>query len=1155
METVEELVTFLERALDGRARDRVLDKGEAWSIMRRNGVPPPRMRFSPTLDADLAEYGFALLDAGLTLHDLNPGHALARRAFATAGRTFESLVRNGAPADPRRGFHRVMAAASYHLGSYAAIAYALFRPVDASEQNLNTAEACLVKLMLRDLGGVQATAREWLREEAHQDRAIATRLRGEDDGSGDGENGVSGRTAEVQVADRDDGRDGEIARVLISCVCRSLASYEFALRTGEARFAEESRAILAHGLGLAAETGTVSLWWVIRVTLALLDDLWSQSLHVVLPRRAPAGAAESYASMRTLFVASLFARDIAEVELWPSQVEAAQRATDPNDDLVVALPTSAGKTRIAELATLTALAMRKRVLVVTPLRALSAQSERSFRARFAPLGAAVSSLYGASGLSAGDEGALRKHDIVVATPEKLDFALRSDPTIIADVGLIVLDEGHLIGPEEREIHYEVLVQRLLRRPDAIGRRIVCLSAILPDGPEMDDLTAWIRSDEAGTPIRSDWRPTRQRFGTLEWRGRSGRLNYDLQVGGPFVPRFVREMPARGREQKPYPRALKDVVLMSAWRFARDGKRTLIFATQANWVETYGKRVVELVGKGYLPSLLAKPEVVKTAVAIGAEWLGAGHPAVQCLRYGVAVHHGKLPKPFLRELERLLASGVIQVTIASPTLAQGLNLNAAVLLIPYLVRKRKPILGAELANVAGRAGRAFVDTEGLILHVIHDKHRFRRNQWRDLVNKMRERSLTSGLITVIQDVFDRLVKRGIHKDGDYEYLANAREAWKEDAVDPDVEPLEDLVAKLDTVVLGLVEALEADADDLPELLEAALSGSLWHRQLARREPLKRQTQKRFLTARARLIWNHTTARQRRGHFAMGVGLESGLDIDQMADQLAGDFDRANLAALQGNEDDLVTALLRLAEPLLAIRPFAPDTLDRDWTVVLRQWIGGTSLSVIGPEQVELIEDVFTYSLVWALEAVRVRREAHGWTPEAGAILGSAAACVDTGLPDYRMALLVRGGLASRKAAQHVVRELDPPFHSSSDMRYWLAGQDVARLSQQEDWPSPSTAPLWRRFREEVLSGKERAWEISSATTDLSEVHDDALHDGALVRLEPDLAGGGTWLTGADFRRAGRVTETLEVSPHSVTYAEVDLAERKARIQRIGPRPAG
>src|SRR5207244_8030941 len=100
--------------------------------------------------------------------------------------------------------------------------------------------------------------------------------------------------------------------------------------------------------------------------------------------------------------------------------------------------------------------------------------------------------------------------IVVATPEKLDFAIRQEPSVIDDVGLIVLDEGHMIGLSEREIRYEMLVQRLLRRPDASERRLVCLSAVFSEGDAFEDFTAWLRSDTPGTAVRSTWRPTRQR---------------------------------------------------------------------------------------------------------------------------------------------------------------------------------------------------------------------------------------------------------------------------------------------------------------------------------------------------------------------------------------------------------------------------------------------------------------------------------------------------------------------------------------------------------------------------------------------------------------------------------------------------------------------
>ena len=116
----------------------------------------------------------------------------------------------------------------------------------------------------------------------------------------------------------------------------------------------------------------------------------------------------------------------------------------------------------------------------------------------------------------------------MATPEKLDFALRNEPSLLDDVGLVVLDEGHMIGLGEREVRYEIQIQKLLRREDADTRRIVCLSAILPDGDKLDDFVGWLTEDHADGLIQKDWRPTGLRFGEIEWRGEYARL--ELAVG-------------------------------------------------------------------------------------------------------------------------------------------------------------------------------------------------------------------------------------------------------------------------------------------------------------------------------------------------------------------------------------------------------------------------------------------------------------------------------------------------------------------------------------------------------------------------------------------------------------------------------------------------
>ena len=1127
METIDELTTFLTTATGDGILGRLLYRGAAWSLMREDGVLPPNAPpLGATIETDLAEHGFALLRGAMALRAQAGASNLTSKAFERAANAFEALVRNGDPESPDRGFRRTIAAAAYHLAGFSAVAYSLFNE-NANDLNAAPGEMAIRHLILRDLGQLRGFVREWLVDEAHGDERIADSLRGE----------------EPDV-------DDALSTILNTTICRALAHFDFALETGEPEPIETARALLATAVSLADNAENVPLWWISNICRHLIDDLWQQSLHQNLPTEPPEGTEEKYPDLRRLFISSLYARKTSEVELWPSQREAALRSTDVTDDLVVALPTSAGKTRVAEIAALMTLSSARRVLIVTPLRALSAQTERSFRKTFAPLGFSVSSLYGASGLSAGDEDALRTREIVIATPEKLDFALRSDLSLIDDVGLIVLDEGHMIGPSEREIRYETLVQRLLRRADAGERRIVCLSAILPSGDELDDLTAWIRSDEPGEPVLSDWRPTRQRFGALTWRGKDALLRLDLDDDGPFLDKFVMQKPARGKEKKPYPRKNSHLALIAAWEFASLGKRVLIFSTQANWVEGYGKQVVDLCKRGYLDSLLEDEASIARALEVGKEWLGENHPAVACLKAGVAIHHGRLPSPFLRELEVLLSEGVLKVIVASPTLAQGLNLNAAVLLVPVLYRASEKIKGEEFANVAGRAGRAFVDVEGLIVHVMFDKIDWRKNEYRKLVASSKARTLKSGLIQIVAEILERLSREGVlDRDDAWEYLANAREAWRspeeeaavaerlaagaeydadgndsdgdgddggdgeEESIDE--EPLSQIVERLDATVFGLIEALDSDHADLPKLLDEALQGSLWARQIAREDGDVAPLHKQVFEARAALIWKTTTAQARRGHFAMGVGLEAGLSIDAMADELAEILDRADEAALRGDIDELVDALGGLGERLLFIRPFIPDkanALPANWKTILRSWVSGEEVSKIGPQNMRAVEDAFTYRLVWALEAVRTRRMSLGWSPET--VAGGAAAAVETGVPRFMMAMLIRAGLPSRRATMAAIEDAKPVFVTPAEMRAWLESDEITAHTNAGDWPTPDTAALWARFRTEALSGGIQKWSVEHYKRLLDTA---AAPPAGLYRIVTDEGDGRTWLATPDYQR--------------------------------------
>lgn len=1151
METPDELTAFLNEATADGILGRLLYRGAAWSLMRESGVLPENAPpLGETIETDLAEHGFALLRAAMALRAKAGASDLTDKAFERAANAFEALVRNGNPESPDRGFRRTIAASAYHLAGYSAAAYSLFK--EASE-DLNPApgETAVRHLILRDLDKLRGFVREWLSQEVHSDEQIAEAL-------GGGESDL----------------DEVVSVILNTTICRALAHFDFALETGESVPFDNARELLTTAVSLADNAGNVPLWWISKLCLNLIDDLWLHSLHQNLPTLPPEGGVEKYPDLRRLFISSLYARKAAEVELWPSQREAARRSTNLADDLVVALPTSAGKTRIAEIAALMTLSSQRRVLIVTPLRALSAQTERSFRKTFAPLGFSVSSLYGASGLSAGDEDALRTREIIIATPEKLDFALRSDPSLIDDVGLIVLDEGHMIGPSEREIRYETLVQRLLRRADKGERRIVCLSAILPSGDELDDLTAWIRSDEPGEPVRSGWRPTRQRFGALSWRGKDALLRLDLDEDGPFLDKFVVEKAALGNEKKPYPRKNSHLALFAAWEFANQGKRTLIFSTQANWVESFGKQVVDLCKRGYLDSLLENEASIARALEVGKEWLGEDHPAVACLKAGVAIHHGRLPSPFLRELEVLLGEGVLKVIVASPTLSQGLNLNAAVLLVPALYRASEKIKGEEFANVAGRAGRAFVDVEGLIVHVMFDKIDWRKQEWRTLVASAKARTLKSGLIQIVAEILDRLSREGVlDRDDAWEYLANAREAWRSFDEEPavaessaadaehegdddeggsneeeetiDEEPLSQLVERLDATVFGLIEALDADRADLPKLLDEALKGSLWARQIARENEDVAPLHKKVFEARADLIWKTTTTQTRRGHFAMGVGLEAGLSIDAMADELAELLDRADNAALSGDVDELADALGGLGERLLFMRPFISNTLPANWKGILRSWVSGEEVANIGDQNMRAVEDAFTYRLVWALEAIRTRRMSLGWSPEI--VVGGAAAAIETGVPRLMMAMLIRAGLPSRRAAIAAIEDTMPVFVTPAEMRAWLESDEITSYTDSGQWPTPDTAALWARFRTEALSGGIQKWSVERYQR-LLDIKDSP--PAGFYRILTDEGDGRTWLATPDYQRVASFKKSAVDPKPSLFSGQLMGDTRLVESLRIG-----
>lgn len=1100
-----DLVAMLETATAPQFRDRLLARGQAQSMIRRDGVlPNDAPQFSVYLDDDLLSYSYALISTSVHLLDAQDAEddgdsgfeasrgrlRLARNGFIQASYALEAATRNAVPAE-ELAFHRLVAGAASHLGGYAARAFSLMQASIRSGR-LTPMEATLADLVLRDLDRIEDRTWRLRYSDDLTDEALFDAFQGAGLDSPDGD--LEAAVDPLEPAPESVTTEvGPIVLLLSEHYLSAVSAALFAIAYNQAAGLQAAINDLETGEQAAQEIGATGPWWVYRLTRRLLGDLGETSIRANIPiSRPPAATAidgpgagpRDWGYLRQTFVATLFARGRSEIDLWPSQLHVVERIFDGVQDLVVALPTSAGKTRIAELCILACLAQGRRAVYVTPLRALSAQTEQVLARTFAPLGARVSSLYGSLGVSDVDEDALRSSHIVVTTPEKLDFALRSDPTVLDDVGLVVLDEGHMIGPSDREVRYEAQIQRLLRRTDSDSRRIVCLSAVFPSGTELDDFVAWITNDDVGGLHREDWRPTQQRFGLVEWRGDHARLTMTVGEDQPFIPRYLEAKEPTGRRRKLFPSDNRELIIATAWRLIEEDQTVLIFCPQRNSVEPYAAEILKLRRQGLIDSVLPAEVDLDEALAVGAEWFGAEHPILECLRLGVAIHHGALPGPFRREVERLLHLGEIKVTVASPTLAQGLNLSASVVLFHGLRRGKEPLTGSEFANVIGRAGRAFVDTEGLVLYPLYEPSERRRSEWLQLTAGDAGKTLRSGLITVSV----ALIRRMLASAGSnqlqplIDYLTGGPD-WAFPVIpgeDPEMRQAAELAWQsnlmlLDTGILSIVGDDYSDPDEVTQLVANVLRDSLWERQLRRLDQRAATALQEIVHSRARYVWRISTVAQRRGWYLAGLGADAGSELGAVAADVVGMIAQTELAMEAGDTIIAVDRLRETATTLFEIRQFQPQTSLDNWPSVLAHWLNGRPLGELDQDRVsvaQFIESDLIYRLAWGMEAARVYETAHG-NETADALLGTAVAAIETGTFNRPASILIRSGFDHRAAAIGAVTRTEANFDSTTGMREWIRHLDPD-LASRPDWPTVESHAAWTAFLNRAGRSSRTRW---------------------------------------------------------------------------------
>jgi hypothetical protein len=273
--TIEELETSITQAVAAGFRGRLLDRGEARSMIWRDGrLPDGSPPFAATLSYDLYSYAYSLLGMGLRLRENDGNQDISRTAFEHAGMSLESILIKGEQGDDARSFHYVIAGAAYHLARFSARAYSVLIHGQRDE-TFSPIERCLCHLILRDLTGLENEILTFRTIGPGTDSSIRSLLEQNWDEL-DEEAPFPDNDGQSYVADA-------LATALIDTFLAGMGLFLFAIESGEQEYLEQARTRLETGLDVCAEVNLLPQWWAYRVTIHIIDDLWSSSLHQRLP--------------------------------------------------------------------------------------------------------------------------------------------------------------------------------------------------------------------------------------------------------------------------------------------------------------------------------------------------------------------------------------------------------------------------------------------------------------------------------------------------------------------------------------------------------------------------------------------------------------------------------------------------------------------------------------------------------------------------------------------------------------------------------------------------------------------------------------------------------------------------------------------------------
>ncbi len=425
------------------------------------------------------------------------------------------------------------------------------------------------------------------------------------------------------------------------------------------------------------------------------------------------------------------ARSFPMWELLPSQITALASGLLGTETVSLQMPTSSGKTSLCELLIFDEVKGRGRhVLFLVPFRALAAEIAAGMSGRLEAAGLQIIASYGGNLPTRSEAASLESASVLIVTPEKFSALAQVMPDLDKRFETVICDEGHLIDDNSRGLPYELLLTKLRSGAGGVARKMVFMSAILPN---VGMIHTWLGGSKK-TLARSDYKPVETDYAFLKAdTGKRWMLDVNPIYARPrsyFLKDFLTEKdfrftnPDTGKSNLVGSwKSIGSLTCASALRARKNGAVAVFTTTKGvQGVSGLANKFLEFcdAGVAVAANAPALPPTTALVQEYSAFLLGAEFQMSRLLVHGIGFHHGGLPQEIRRTMEECIANGTINILICTNTLAEGVNLPIRTLVVHTFKRfdeaadRIVSIQRRSIKNIIGRVGRAGKETRGRIV---------------------------------------------------------------------------------------------------------------------------------------------------------------------------------------------------------------------------------------------------------------------------------------------------------------------------------------------------------------------------------------------------------------------------------------------------------